>query len=162
MRTWIVIAVTVALAAGCGKDTEGTETETAGETSGTGGGATGSSGGTTAAPTTGGTGEATGGDGSTTGTDTGTGTTGGTSGEETGMACIRCADALMGSKEPLCPDSKVTYDAVFACVCMMACPDVCEATCTMGQDPDMACEACQNDSLNGACQGPFIECLSDA
>lgn len=163
MRTWTAIAVTVALAAGCGNDGDGTQTGSAGmTTTGTSGE---SSGGTTAAsttePTTGSSGEVTTGTGT---TDATTGTTDATTGmttATTGEACISCAESFMGADGELCPASKLLNQAVFNCVCMEACADVCKGACTMGQAPDMTCQTCQNGAITMQCAREFTACIND-
>lgn len=163
MRTWTAIAVTVALATGCGNDGDGTQGSAGATTTGTGG----STGGTTAAsttePTTGSSGDATTGTGGTTDATSGTtdATTGTMTTATTGAACISCAQSFMGEDGELCPASKVLNDAVFNCVCMEACADVCEGACTMGQAPDMTCQTCQNGAITMACAREFMACIND-
>jgi hypothetical protein len=165
MRTWTAIAVTVALATGCGNDGDGTQTGSAGAT--TTGTAGESTGGTTAAstaePTTGSSGEATTGTGGTTDATTGTtdATTGTMTTATTGPACISCSESFMGVDGELCPASKMLNDAVFACVCTEACADVCEGACTMGQAPDMTCQTCQSGAIQTQCAREFMACLND-
>lgn len=162
MRTWTAIAVTVALAAGCGNDGDGTQGSAGATTTGTATGSSGTTGASTGEPTTGGSGEATTG---TSTTEATSGTTDATTGTmttaTTGAACISCAESFMGSDGELCPASKVLNDAVFNCVCMEACADVCEGACTKGQAPDMACQTCQNGAITMDCAREFMACIND-
>lgn len=79
-----------------------------------------------------------------------------------GAPCGGCWESF-NSGASLCSKSQPIFDALVACICQVACPVPCAATCQQGEDADQACIECVNasDSPGGACVDAFTACMND-
>jgi hypothetical protein len=82
--------------------------------------------------------------------------------------CLSCAEAVMQNAPPTAAcegDSSALVNDLVACLCQECGADMdgpCFNACTIGEQPDEACLACDQTAFMGACMTQANACFADA